>query len=446
VEGRLKRFVLVVSGRIFPSARIRMFFMISLSKLLDRPISLDGRKFDVSLLWMVVLMTAFSLVMIYSASIAYAASEGGNQFSFVSKQAMFVGASVLGCLGLSLLSMSFWRKIIPFYFAFSAILLVVVLFVGREINGATRWIHLGPVNLQPTELFKLATVLYLSSLFTRREEVLRSMDSLGLKPLFVGLFNAFLCPFSKEARQKTWQKLKKFKNILLPIVMIALGLVLVMAQPDFGSFVVIVAITMGMLFLAGFPWKYFAVLVLSVLGGMGVMILAAPYRMARVSAFLDPWGDPLGKGYQLTHSLMAIARGEWFGQGLGASLEKRFYLPEAHTDFIFAVIGEEFGFVGMCILVFCYGWLVMRAFSIGKQARDSGLMFSAYVANGIGIWIGIQSFFNIGVNIGILPTKGLTLPFMSYGGSAVFIMLVCVTLLLRIDYENRQKMRGYSVE
>ena len=420
--------------------------MISLSKLLDRPISLDGRKFDVSLLWMVVLMTAFSLVMIYSASIAYAASEGGNQFSFVSKQAMFVGASVLGCLGLSLLSMSFWRKIIPFYFAFSAILLVVVLFVGREINGATRWIHLGPVNLQPTELFKLATVLYLSSLFTRREEVLRSMDSLGLKPLFVGLFNAFLCPFSKEARQKTWQKLKKFKNILLPIVMIALGLVFVMAQPDFGSFVVIVSITMGMLFLAGFPWKYFAVLVLSVLAGMGVMILAAPYRMARVSAFLDPWGDPLGKGYQLTHSLMAIARGEWFGQGLGASLEKRFYLPEAHTDFIFAVIGEEFGFVGMCILVFCYGWLVMRAFSIGKQARDSGLMFSAYVANGIGIWIGIQSFFNIGVNIGILPTKGLTLPLMSYGGSAVAVMLVCVTLLLRVDYENRKKMRGYQVE
>ena len=420
--------------------------MISLSKLLDRPISLDGRKFDVSLLWMVVLMTAFSLVMIYSASIAYAASEGGNQFSFVSKQAMFVGASVLGCLGLSLLSMSFWRKIIPFYFAFSAILLVVVLFVGREINGATRWIHIGPVNLQPTELFKLATVLYLSSLFTRREEVLRSMDSLGLKPLFVGLFNAFMCPFSKEARQKTWQKLKKFKNILLPIVMIALGLVFVMAQPDFGSFVVIVSITMGMLFLAGFPWKYFAVLVLSVLGGMGVMILAAPYRMARVSAFLDPWGDPLGKGYQLTHSLMAIARGEWFGQGLGASLEKRFYLPEAHTDFIFAVIGEEFGFVGMCILVFCYGWLVMRAFSIGKQARDSGLTFSAYVANGIGIWIGIQSFFNIGVNIGILPTKGLTLPLMSYGGSAVAVMLVCVTLLLRVDYENRKKMRGYQVE
>ena len=419
--------------------------MISLSKLLDRPISLDGRKFDVSLLWMVVLMTAFSLVMIYSASIAYAASEGGNQFSFVSKQAMFVGASVLGCLGLSLLSMSFWRKIIPFYFAFSAILLVVVLFVGREINGATRWIHIGPLNLQPTELFKLATVLYLSSLFTRREEVLRSMDSLGLKPLFVGLFNAFMCPFSKEARQKTWQKLKKFKNILLPIVMIALGLVFVMAQPDFGSFVVIVSITMGMLFLAGFPWKYFAVLVLSVLGGMGVMILAAPYRMARVSAFLDPWGDPLGKGYQLTHSLMAIARGEWFGQGLGASLEKRFYLPEAHTDFITAVIGEEFGFLGMMLLTACYLWLVWRSFSIGKMARDLEQFFGAFVASGVGIWLGIQSFFNIGVNIGLLPTKGLTLPLISFGGSALVAMLIAVALLLRVDYENRRKMRGFEV-
>ena len=180
--------------------------------------------------------------------------------------------------------------------------------------------------------------------------------------------------------------------------------------------------------------------------GMVSLIAVAPYRMARVSAFLNPWEDPLGKGYQLTHSLMAIARGEWFGVGLGASLEKRFYLPEAHTDFIFAVIGEEFGFMGMCLLVFCYGWLVFRAFSIGKQARDLELFFSAYVAKGIGIWLGIQSFFNIGVNIGILPTKGLPLPLMSYGGSSVVVMLLCMTLLLRIDYENRQKMRGYQVE
>ena len=385
--------------------------MISLSKILDRPISRSGQKFDTSLLWMTVLMTVFSLVMIYSASIAYAAAEGGTQFSFVGKQALFVAVGVLVCIGLSFVSMNTWKKLMPWYFGFSGLLLLLVLFLGREINGATRWIHAGPVNIQPTELFKLAVVLYLSSLFTRKAEVLQSV-----------------------------------KKIMFPGGLIAAGLVLIMFQPDFGSFVVIVGVTMAMVFLAGFPAKYFIMLGMILASFMTAAIMLAPYRMARVSAFLNPWADPLGKGYQLTHSLMAIARGEWFGQGLGASLEKRFYLPEAHTDFIFAVIGEEFGFVGMCILVFCYGWLVMRAFSIGKQARDSGLTFSAYVANGIGIWIGIQSFFNIGVNIGILPTKGLTLPLMSYGGSAVAVMLVCVTLLLRIDYENRKKMRGYQVE
>lgn len=385
--------------------------MISLSKILDRPISRSGQKFDTSLLWMTVLMTVFSLVMIYSASIAYAAAEGGTQFSFVGKQALFVAVGVLVCIGLSFVSMNTWKKLMPWYFGFSGLLLLLVLFLGREINGATRWIHAGPVNIQPTELFKLAVVLYLSSLFTRKAEVLQSV-----------------------------------KKIMFPGGLIAAGLVLIMFQPDFGSFVVIVGVTMAMVFLAGFPAKYFIMLGMILASFMMAAIMLAPYRMARVSAFLNPWADPLGKGYQLTHSLMAIARGEWFGQGLGASLEKRFYLPEAHTDFIFAVIGEEFGFLGMCILVACYVWLVVRAFSIGRQARDLDLTFGAYVANGIGVWIGIQSFFNIGVNIGILPTKGLPLPLMSYGGSAVVVMLVCITLLLRVDYENRKKMRGYQVE
>lgn len=385
--------------------------MISLSKILDRPISRSGQKFDTSLLWMTVLMTVFSLVMIYSASIAYAAAEGGTQFSFVGKQALFDAVGVSVCIGLSFISMNTWKKLMPWYFGFSGLLLLLVLFLGREINGATRWIHAGPVNIQPTELFKLAVVLYLSSLFTRKAEVLQSV-----------------------------------KKIMFPGGLIAAGLVLIMFQPDFGSFVVIVGVTMAMVFLAGFPAKYFIMMGMILASFMTAAIMLAPYRMARVSAFLNPWADPLGKGYQLTHSLMAIARGEWFGQGLGASLEKRFYLPEAHTDFIFAVIGEEFGFLGMCILVACYVWLVVRAFSIGRQARDLDLTFSAYVANGIGVWIGIQSFFNIGVNIGILPTKGLPLPLMSYGGSAVVVMLVCITLLLRVDYENRKKMRGYQVE
>ncbi|WP_193004310.1 putative lipid II flippase FtsW [Neisseria yangbaofengii] len=384
---------------------------MNVSKILDRQIVRSGQKIDVSLLWMIILMTAFSLLMIYSASIAYAAAEGGDQYSFLYKQAGFIALGVAVCGIISLFKMTAWKKFMPWYFALCGILLIVVLGVGREINGATRWIHIGPINLQPTEMFKLAAILYLASLFTRKAEVLQSV-----------------------------------KKIIKPGSLLVVGLILIMAQPDFGSFVVIIGIIMGMLFLAGFPWKYFAMMMMMVLIGMGTLILAAPYRMARMAGFLNPWEDPLGKGYQLTHSLMAIARGEWLGVGLGASLEKRFYLPEAHTDFIFAVIGEEFGFFGMCVLVFCYGWLVVRAFSIGKQARDLDLIFSAYVANGIGIWIGIQSFFNIGVNIGILPTKGLTLPLMSYGGSAVVIMLVCMTLLLRIDYENRQKMRGYQIE
>ncbi|WP_416178195.1 putative lipid II flippase FtsW [Bergeriella denitrificans] len=364
-----------------------------------------------SLLWMVALMTAFSLLMIYSASIAYAADEGGDQFAFLIRQASFVGLGLVVCSGLSFVSMNAWKRIMPWYYLLCGLLLAAVLVLGREINGATRWLHVGPVNVQPSEMFKLATVLYLSSLFTRKAEVLQS-----------------------------WTK------ILAPGFLLAVGVGLMLLQPDLGSAIVVVAIVAGMLFLAGFPLRYFGVMSGILLACIALLIVFEPYRMARVTGFLDPWSDPLGKGYQLTHSLMAIARGEWFGVGLGASLEKRFYLPEAHTDFIFAIIGEEFGFLGMLMLVFCYGWLVLRAFSIGKQARDLDLTFSAYVANGIAIWVGIQSFFNIGVNIGLLPTKGLPLPLMSYGGSAVMVMLVSMTLLLRIDFENRRKMRGYLVE
>lgn len=411
----VNRFIMIKTPKIAVlskmSGRRHAHGQTMVGRLLDRPIVRSGYKVDWSLLWMVVLMTAFSLLMIYSASIAYAAADGGDKFSFLTKQLVFVGIGAAASAAVSFLSMNTWKKIMPWYFAACLVLLLAVLVVGRDINGATRWIHLGPVNLQPTELFKLAAIFYLASLFTRKAEVLQSV-----------------------------------KKIIKPGGLLALGLVLIMAQPDFGSFVVIVVITLGMLFLAGFPWKYFGMVIAIVMVGLGGLILAAPYRMARVAAFMNPWADAQGKGYQLTHSLMAIGRGGWFGEGLGASLEKRFYLPEAHTDFIFAVIGEEFGFFGMLVLVFCYAWLVLRAFSIGKQARDLDLTFSAYVANGIGIWLGIQSFFNIGVNVGILPTKGLTLPLMSYGGSGAVIMLICMTLLLRIDFENRQKMRGYQIE
>ena len=416
--------------------------------LLDRQIVRDGRKFDTSLLWMLVLMTVFSLLMIYSASVDSAVREGGSQFGYVGKQAGFVAGSAAVFGGCSRLKMKTWRWLVPWIFAGSLISLVAVLLVGNETNGARRWILIPLVGLkaQPTELFKLAVILYLASLFTRREEVLRSMEHLGWRSIWRGTVNLAMSFTNPQARRETKEMYNRFRSIILPIMLVAFGLTLVMFQPDFGSFVVITVITVGLLFLAGLPWKYFFILVGSVLSGMALMIAAAPYRMQRVLTFLDPWQDKQNTGYQLTQSLMAIGRGDWFGMGLGASLSKRGFLPEAHTDFIFAIIAEEFGFFGMCVLVFCYGWLVIRAFSIGKQARDLGLTFNAYIASGIGIWIGIQSFFNIGVNIGALPTKGLTLPLISYGGSAVAVMFVSIMLLLRIDYENRRKMRGYQEE
>ena len=384
--------------------------MITESKLLDRKILRSGHTYDQNLLWVVALMTAFSLMMIYSASIAYAAHDGGSPFFYLERQMAFVAVVGLAALVVSRIPMIRWKKMTPLILIISFLLLIVVLF-GREINGARRWIALGPVNIQPSEIFKLAAILYLSSFFTRRAEILKDLK----KVWFVG-------------------------------IPIAVGLGLLMYEPDFGSTVVVTVIFLGLLYLAGLPMRWFAIIIALCMVVLAGLILAAPYRMARMAAFLDPFKDPMGKGYQLSHALMAIARGEWFGVGLGASLEKRFYLPEAHTDFILAVIAEEFGFFGMLALILCYAWLVWRAFSIGKQARDLELFFSAFVAKGIGIWLGIQSFFNIGVNIGLLPTKGLTLPLMSYGGSAVIVMLCSMAMLVRVDYENRRKMRGYQVE
>jgi cell division protein FtsW len=384
--------------------------MITESRLLDRNLLRRGDTFDQSLLWMVVLMASFSLIMVYSASIAYAQHDGGSTYYYLIRQAVFLlSGGLFGCVA-ARIPLRTWKKLTPLVLLFSIMLLIVVLVMGREINGARRWINVGMINIQPTEVFKLAIILYLSSFFTRRAEIL-----------------------------------KEFRKVWFAGIPIGLGLGLIMLEPDFGSFVVVSVIAVGLLFLAGLPFRWFMAVVGFGLLAMIMLVLFEPYRMARIAGFLDPWADPLGKGYQLTHSLMAIGRGGWFGVGLGASLEKRFYLPEAHTDFILAVIGEEFGFVGILVLMFCYIWLVIRAFSIGKQARDLELFYGSFVAKGIGIWLGIQSFFNIGVNIGLLPTKGLTLPLLSYGGSAVMVILICVGLLLRVDYENRRVMRGFKV-
>lgn len=379
------------------------------SKLLDRTLLKNGETFDWSLLWVIVLMTAFSVTMIFSASIEHAEFNYQDRYYFVERQLAFLTFGYVVLWAMLKTPTRTMHKCMWLVLGVSFLLLIVVLF-GREINGAKRWINVGPLNIQPTEIFKVAIILYLASFLTRRVDILTKFS----KVWFVG-------------------------------IPIGLGLALIIFEPDFGSFVVVSVIAVGLLFIGGLPMGWFLAIVALGASAMVGLIWTSPYRMHRVTAFLNPWEDPFGKGYQLTHALMAFARGEWLGVGLGGSVEKRFYLPEAHTDFIAAVIGEELGFAGLILLIGCYMWLVWRAFSIGKQARDLEQYFSAYTAKGIGIWIGIQSFFNLGVNLGLLPTKGLTLPLMSYGGSAVIVMLMCMGILLRVDWENRRIMRGYKV-
>ena len=379
------------------------------SKLLDRTLLKNGVTFDWSLLWVIVLMTAFSVTMIFSASIEHAEFNYQDRYYFVERQLIFLSIGYAVLLAMLKTPTRTLHKFMWLILGISFLLLIGVLF-GREINGAKRWINIGPFNIQPTEIFKIAIILYLASFLTRRVDILTKFS----KVWFVG-------------------------------IPIGLGLGLIILEPDFGSFVVVSVIAVGLLFIGGLPMGWFMAIVALGAGAMVGLIWTSPYRMHRITAFLNPWEDPFGKGYQLTHALMAFARGEWLGVGLGGSVEKRFYLPEAHTDFIAAVIGEELGFAGLILLIGCYMWLVWRSFSIGKQARDLEQYFSAYTAKGIGIWIGIQSFFNLGVNLGLLPTKGLTLPLMSYGGSAVIVMLMCLGMLLRIDWENRRIMRGYKV-
>lgn len=333
--------------------------MISESKLLDRKVLKNGHKFDQSLLWMLVLLVSFGLLMVYSASVAWAGYNGGNQWQVVEKQAQFVAGGLVFAVLAFCVKMSVWRKASLWLLLSNIFMLLLVLIVGREINGAKRWIDLGLFSYQPSETYKLAIILYLAAFFNRRAEVLKNL-----------------------------------KSMVFPSVAIGIGLALILAEPDLGAMVVASMIALGLLFLADLPKTWFSV---AVVIGTAVIIgavLIEPYRMARVVSFLEPFQDPHGAGYQLTHSLMASARGQWFGTGLGASLDKRFYLTEseAHTDFIFAVISEEWGFFGMCMLVFCYGWLVWRAFSIGKQARDLELFFSSFVAYGIALWLGVQSF------------------------------------------------------
>jgi cell division protein FtsW len=309
--------------------------------------------------------------------------------------------------------MRLWQQAAPYLFLFAAVLLVVVLVpgIGREVNGSRRWLPLMVMNLQPSELAKLFVVLYSADYTVRKAAWMHSLKKGFLPMLAVMLFTGAL----------------------------------LLREPDFGAFAVVACISMGVLFLGGMNWKLFVGLLVLLVAGFVVVILTSPYRMQRILGFMDPWSDPFGKGYQLSHALIAFGRGEWLGVGLGASVEKLFYLPEAHTDFLLAVIGEELGFVGVSAVILLFAWLTARAFSIGAQAARLERYFSALVAQGIAIWLAVQTLINMGVNMGLLPTKGLTLPFLSFGGSGLLANCCALALLVRVDFESRQMMRGRSV-
>ena len=378
--------------------------------------------YDVTLAWATLLLLAIGLVMVYSASIAIAeasAFTGYHPWYFLARQALFVSVGLVAASIASQVPLKAWRVLAPYLFIAGAALLVAVLIpgVGRAINGSRRWLPLGVANLQPSEFMKLFVVLYAASYAVRKAAFLHAEQ-----PLKQTLLRGFLP---------------------LLAVMVAVG-ALLLHEPDFGACVVIIAIAFGILFLGGLDWRLLAGLSVLLPVTLWMLIRAAPYRVQRFTAFLDPWADAYGKGYQLSHSLIAFGRGEWFGVGLGSSVEKLLYLPEAHTDFLLAVIGEELGFAGVALVIALFAWILVRAHAIGRQATRLERPFAALVAHGIGIWLGVQAVINVGVNVGVLPTKGLTLPLLSFGGSGIVANCIAIALLLRVDYENRRLLRGFG--
>ncbi len=376
------------------------------------------RGFDQPLVWVVVTLLLWGLVMVYSASVAMPDNPRFSNYAhthFLVRHVASIAVAFVVALLAFQVPVNLWQKAAPCLFIASLLLLILVLipFIGKGVNGARRWIALGILNFQPSELAKFAVLLYASDYMVRKMDV-------------------------KE----------HFFRAVSPMA-VAIGVVglLLLAEPDMGGFLVIAVIAMGILFLGGVNARMFFLIAAILVVAFGLMIALSEWRRERIFAYLDPWTEKyaLGKGYQLSHSLIAIGRGEIFGVGLGGSVEKLHWLPEAHTDFLLAVIGEEFGLVGVLVIIGLFLWLTRRIMHIGRQAIALDRIFAGLVAQGVGIWVGFQSFINMGVNLGALPTKGLTLPFMSYGGSAILINLIAIAVVLRIDFENRQLMHGGRV-
>jgi cell division protein FtsW len=365
--------------------------------------SVKQRPYDLALVLIALTLFAIGFVIVTSASMPIAERLHGNPFHYAIRHAIYIGLAIIAAMIVLNLPMNFWRVANPYLLLFAIVLLVVVLIVGRPVNGSTRWIFIGPITIQAAEPAKLFFFCYLAGYLVRRYEEITD----------------------------------NFKGFVKPLVVFFLLAVLLLFQPDLGTVIVMFATTIGLLFLGGAKlWQFFGLVFTGVLAVVA-LILFEPYRVKRVTAFLDPWADPFGSGYQLTQSLMAYGRGSWFGQGLGNSLQKLEFLPEAHTDFIMAILAEELGYVGVLTVLALILSMVAIALRIGNKAMTQERPFDAFLAYAIGIWFSFQTAVNVGASAGILPTKGLTLPLVSYGGSSLIVMSVAVAILLRIDFELR---------
>lgn len=362
-----------------------------------------------------ILLLGLGLVMVMSTTITAADRQFGQPFYYLLRQTAYLGVGLAMAFVVASMRLVYWERLGPVLLMTGVVLLILVLIpgIGKEVNGSHRWLAFGPVRLQPSELVKLAVVVYLAGYLVRRGEQVRTT----------------------------------IPGFLVPMGLIAVIAVLLMREPDFGALMVIVATALGLMFLGGVRLWLFGLLVAITGATLALLAFAAQYRIERMAAFLDPWADPFKSGFQLTQALIAFGRGEWWGAGLGASIQKLFYLPEAHTDFLFAVLAEELGLVGAITVILLFALLVWRAFALGRRAELAGHRFAAYLAYGLGLWIAVQSFINIGVNMGLLPTKGLTLPLLSYGGSSLVVSCIALALLWRIDYELREApLRRGSVQ
>ena len=370
---------------------------------------------DLTLVWVVLSLMGLGLLMVYSASIAMPDNPRFARYlptHFLTRHLMALAFGLVAAVITVQVPIATWERFAPWFFVLALLLLVLVLIphVGKVVYGARRWLPLGVMNFQPSELAKLAIAMYAANY------MMRKMDA------------------RENFFQAVWP---------MAVALAVVG-VLLLAEPDMGAFMVIAALAMGILFLGGINGRMFFLITAVLVGAFVLMITLSDFRRERIFAYLNPWDEKYaqGKAYQLTHSLIALGRGEWFGQGLGSSVEKLHYLPEAHTDFLLAVIGEELGFVGVALVIIAFFWLSRRLFHIGRQAIALDRIYAGLFAQGIGIWMGGQAFINMGVNLGALPTKGLTLPLMSFGGSAILMNCIALAMVLRIDIENRQLMRG----